>query len=173
MYFKIVSSEIAYNLCGVNHKILYQMQEESINEVRRKYAKSLYTNQDYSIEDIALETGADEATVRNWVSDGVWDEMKRSQLTSKKTQMEHIYKLLKVLGAKLDNAEEVSVKDVDLYVKYTAAIKNLEKDTGITNIMLVTGIFFKWLRRRDPELARRVAPYIESFAKYKSSPFNS
>ena len=149
------------------------MQEESIDEVRRKYAKTLYTNQDNSIEDIALETGADEDTIRSWVSDGAWDEMKRSQLTSKKAQLGHIYKLLNVLGAKLDNTEDVSVKDVDLYVKYTAAINNLEKDTSITNIMFVTGIFLKWLRRRDFELARKVAPYIESYAKYKSSPFNS
>jgi uncharacterized protein YjcR len=136
---------------------------------RYEWAKLLYTRHDYNLRDTALETGIEEATVRNWMNEGGWDGMKRSLLTSKNVQLGFLYKLLDTLSAKISNTEEASLKDADLYAKYTASIKNLEQGLSVNNIMEVSGMFLKWLQRKDIELARKVSVHFDSYVKHKKS----
>jgi hypothetical protein len=145
------------------------MQDETIIEVKRKSAKSLYTSSDADLKDVALEVGVDEATMLKWATEEAWDGMKRSQLTSKKIQIEHTYKLLRSLNTKMNSVEEVTEKELNLYVKLTAAINNLEKDVSAPNTIEVTGNFIKWVRRRDSMLAQKLSPYVDSFINNRLS----
>ncbi len=142
------------------------MKEGLSYDERREWARSLYIKEDISIRDIALKVSADEVIVRSWIQEGRWSEIKRSLLTSKAMQLDYFYRALEsitsrtVAGQAFDN-----LKDVDLIVKYTTAIKNLESETGIASIVQVAEVFTTWLLRRDPELSRKITPQFDAFIR--------
>jgi len=142
------------------------MKGELSYDQKREWARSLFTKEDISPQDIALRIAADEVIVRSWIKDGRWQEIKRSLLTSKAIQLEYFYKALETItgragaGPTMDN-----LKEVDLIVKYTAAIKNLESETGMAAIVQVAEIFTTWLLRRDPELSRKVTTQFDAFIR--------
>lgn len=137
---------------------------------RRDYARLLYTRHDIHISDIALDVHVAEAEVRKWINEGAWDAQKRTLLTSKSSLLENLYTALEQLSGKIAGADDVSLKDVDLFVKYTNAVKNLETGVPLSNIIEVSAHFITWLRRRDAELARQVSLHIDAFIKHRSAP---
>src|SRR4051812_37193371 len=107
--------------------------ELSFNE-RKQYAKLLYTRHDITNKDIALEVGVEESVIRFWIHEGAWGSVKRSLLISKASQLELLYSQLEKLNNKVNAEENASSKDVDLILKYTTSIKNLESETTVSDI---------------------------------------
>ncbi len=142
------------------------MKGELSYDQKREWARSLYTKEDISVRDIALKVSADEVIVRSWVQEGRWPEVKRSLLTSKAMQLDYFYKALETVTGRTGAGQAFdNLKDVDLIVKYTAAIKNLESETGISSIVQVAEVFTTWLLRRDPELSRKVTTHFDVFIR--------
>ena len=143
------------------------MNENLSYSERTEWAQMLFTRHDKSIKDIAATVNTDEATVRGWIAEGGWEGIRRSLLTSKATQLEHLYNLLDALNAKLRNAEEPTTKDVDMMLKYTGTIRNLETETTASEIIEVSELFILWLRRRDLNLARKLIVHFDAFVKQR------
>ena len=139
------------------------MNVDLTQEERRRWAYFLYTEKDLSIKELALEVSTDEATVRLWMQEGAWEQVKRSRLTSKATQLDFLYTVLENLRSK--DSKEASPKDADLMLKYTAAIHNLEEATTVTEIIEVSELFIRWLRRRDMQLTKVVVKLFDTFIK--------
>ena len=146
------------------------MNAEFSDNKLMEWARLLYTRHGNSIRDIALTTGIEESAIRHWVVSGDWDGIKRTLPTSKEYQLEQLYILLEQVTDKLKGKEEVNSKDADLVVKYTAAIKNLDTETGIPQIVEVGKLFFTWLRRRDVELTKTVITQFDAFIKERLKP---
>lgn len=147
------------------------MNEGLSNDERREWARLLYTKHDKTVGEVASTVGTDEATVRNWIRSGEWDTVKRSLLVSKFAQLERLYILLEQLSARTKNVDEINPKDVDLIMKYTAAIKNLETDNGMAAIIEVAEQFTNWLHRRDLELTKEFTLRFDAFIKENRRPF--
>lgn len=150
------------------------MDEELQCSERKEFARLLYTRLDIAVADVALSTGADIDAVRTWIREGAWDTQQRTLLSSKTKQLEHLYAALGQLDKKIhadneDGQKEINLKDVDLYVKYTAAIKNLEVNMPMSNILEVSAHFITWLRRQDAELAKKVSTQLDAFMKHRAS----
>ncbi len=143
------------------------MNEELSYDQKKAWAKTLYTKEEAAVPDIALIVGADEVIVSLWIEDGRWHEIKRSLLISKKMQLQILYNTLELVTNRLSQETDLAkiIKDVDLIGKYTAAIKNLESETGVPYIVQVAELFTTWLLRRDPELSRKVTPYFDAFIR--------
>ena len=62
---------------------------------------------------------------------------------------------------------EINTKELDLTIKYTAAIKNLEVETGLLQIVEVAKLFTTWLSRKDKEIARMITIELDAFIKYR------
>ena len=58
-----------------------------------------------------------------------------------------------------------TTKEADVMVKIAAAIKSMELDVGIADIISVGMRFTEWLRRVDLEKAKEFIPYWDSFIK--------
>ena len=150
------------------------MKERANNNGYREWAKLLYTQHNSSVRDIALETSVDESSIRNWLREGGWDGLKSSLLISKRTQLRHLYNLLDTLNNKMTgDGYEAIAKDVDQYLKYTNAIKNLEGETTIATIIEVGGMFVKWQRRVDLTLAQKITANFDAFVEHKQSPLGA
>ena len=141
------------------------MAEELTPEERREWARWLYTKDDMSNKDIALMVGTDEATIRRWAQENAWGGSKRSLLTSKKSQLEFLYDALEKMREKAKNTDDVNTRDIDKALKYTAAIKNLQIEASVSEIIEVFELFILWLRRRDVRLAQKVVVYLDAFVK--------
>jgi len=148
------------------------MNEDLADNSRKEWVRLLYTEHDVTIKDIALKTGVDEACVRNWISAYGWDNIRRSLLTSKDAQLKRIYNLLETLNDKMNNAPDINVKDVELYLKYVGAIKGLEGDINTATVVQVGAQFINWLRQRDLSVARLVGMHYDAYISYLSSPLN-
>ncbi len=146
------------------------MKEELKNEQLREWAKHLYTRCEKGYREIAAETGISEGELRQWANESSWDHIKRTMPTSKAYQLEKLYMLLEKANEKLLGEQEVNAKDVDLIVKYTAAIKNLDTDISIQQIIEVAKAFTGWLNAHNSELAKSMTMHFDKFIKERSVP---
>ena len=62
-------------------------------------------------------------------------------------------------------------KNADAYVKFTAAIKNLETETSIASIIEVARMFTNWIQPLDPKFALDVANHFDAFIKERLKRF--
>lgn len=147
------------------------MKQLSNNE-RRDWAQLLYTRYDMNAREVALQTGASESELRKWIKDGNWDGLRRSLLTSREEQLKNLYDILAALTAQVKlNTEHPNPKDADLIIKYTAAIKNLETEIGVGEIIDVVKPFLVWLMKKDLELAKKLTIYFDQYIQEKLRTF--
>ena len=149
---------------------LWGMKEELSAHRRRDWARMLYTKEGLPIKDVALMTGSDEAELRHWATQGEWEGQKRTLLTSKEKQLTQLYDLLEKVMAKMTAADDINPKDADLAAKYTAAIRNLDAEITVPQIIEVAKLFTLWLRRRDAELAKAVTLQLDHFIRQRLKP---
>lgn len=132
----------------------------------------LFLADKYEQKDIAVKVGVSKNTISKWVNDGKWDALKKSMLTTKTEQLGNLYDLLAKITKKLKDEDSIGdSKIADMYVKYTAAINNLETDTSIGEIMEVGRMFTNWLQGIDPVFALAVLNHFDSFIKEKLKRF--
>jgi hypothetical protein len=149
-----------------NHSMSNKTQEQFLKD----YAKLLYTRHDESFKNIAVITQTDEATLRNWATEEYWAQHKRTLLTSRQAVLENLYDTLEELSAKMKSGKDNSAKDMDLYLKYTTAIKNLEGETTMAEIVETGILFTTWLRRKNFELSKTFTRYWDEFIKSRMNP---
>ncbi len=134
---------------------------------KKDFAKFLYTRQELPNAAIALSVGVEEYTVRKWAADGAWDGMRQGLKTGAKSNVVRLHKLLEGLCEKVAADPEPNPKDVDLILKYSAAIKNLEPEVGICEIVEVAELFVLWLRTQNLALAKQTAALLDKFIALK------
>lgn len=158
MFFRFLINENTHDLCAMSNRFTEEQQKD--------YAQMLFTRFDETIKGIVQKTGASEAVVRRWIKDCNWEGMRRSLLTARETQLELLYDILNNITNRVKQDEEGgNTKDADLIIKYTAAIKNLEADTSISQIIEVAKLFTIWLQHTDTELCKTVTLYFDTFIK--------
>ncbi len=162
MYLFLFRFLMLFHLCVMN--------EELTNEQRKEWAKHLYTRETKGFRHIAELVGVDEAQLRQWVAEGSWDAIKKTLPTSKEYQLEQLYELLGKITEKINNSDDPNPKDVDLVVKYTAAIKNLDTETSIQQIVDVAKLFTTWLQHKDINMAKKVALEFDGFIRQRIRP---
>lgn len=137
------------------------------NELLRDYARLLYTSHSKTIKEISLELDVDEATLRHWAGEDNWEAVKRSVLTSNETQLEHLYNIISHLNEQLKDPEQLDPRKVDMMLKYSAMIKNLEPEISASLIIQVTAKFVKWLLPKDPGLTRKFIKHLNIFVNQR------
>lgn len=131
---------------------------------KKEWAKELYLSGGHTQKAIALKVGTTEKTIGRWKDSEKWDEMKRSLLASKKEQISFLYRQLESLRNEYDqNDKRVGSKDADAILKLTAAIRNLENDAGLGEIIEVITKFTLWLSKEDLPLAQKLTPIFDQF----------
>ncbi len=146
------------------------MKEELHNEQLREWAKHLYTRGEKSLAELSEDMDISEAQLRQWATESSWDYIKKTMPTSKAYQIEKLYLLLEKTNEKLLREEEVNAKDLDLIVKFTAAIKNLDTEISIQQIIEVAKSFTGWLHAQNRELAKSMTMHFDKFIKERSAP---
>ncbi len=141
------------------------MNNELTADERKRWARTLYVNNGKNIKETAKDAGTSEATIRGWINEGEWDLVRRSLAISKENQISRFYELIEQLNAK----DKKDPKDVDLIVKYTAAIHNLDTDNSVYSIIEAAELFITWMYNRSIPKAQEFTKHFQLFIKERKA----
>lgn len=142
------------------------MATEITIKQKKEWAELLFMRGDLTQKAIAEKVGTSEKTLSGWVTKDNWDKLRKSMLTTKTEILRNLYDILDKIGKKLKEDDSYGdSKIADMYVKYTAAINNLETETSTGQIFEVGRMFVNWLQDRDPQFALLVLNNLDAFIK--------
>jgi len=112
-------------------------------------AKILFTREQLDQKVIAKRVGVSEKTMSKWVNEGNWKMLRNRLLLSKEELINKYYQHLENLNKAIDEAKlgHGDSKQADIMIKYTAAIRNLETDLGIADLVESGMRFIKFLQK--------------------------
>ena len=136
---------------------------------KKEWAKLLYVRENLTQKEIAEKVGSSAVTVNKWVKEGGWDKLRQSMLITRETQLNRLYMQLDELNAAIMGREEgkrfPDYKEADAINKLTNAIKAMESDASIADIVEVGKRLLNWLRPISSDKAIDVARIFDDFIK--------
>lgn len=136
---------------------------------KKNLARDLYILGQYTYEEIGAKVGVQRQTVSRWAKEGKWDDTKAGMSVTREENLKYLNQHLKNINMDILKRDEANrqptTKEADVMVKIAAAIKSMELDVGIADIISVGMRFTEWLRRVDLEKAKDFIPYWDSFIK--------
>jgi transcriptional regulator with XRE-family HTH domain len=136
---------------------------------KKDIAKSLYLNGSFTQEEIAEKVGTTRQTVSRWVKQGAWDELKASLTITPAQILAGLNRQIVEINNNINQREEgkrfATVPEADTLAKLASAIKKIEQDVGIADIVDVGIRFTNWLRPLDLDMAKKFSQLLDAFIK--------
>jgi len=131
-------------------------------------AKILFTREKLEQKIIAKRVGVSEKTISKWVTDFNWKKIRNRLLVSKEEILNDLYEQLENLHnsikAKDVGKQFADTKEVDIQIKYTASIRNLETDLAIADLVESGIRFIRYMQMAGTfEQVLEVAEFWNSF----------
>lgn len=138
-----------------------------------KLSEHIYiTDERITIKTLSEKVGVSEKTLREWAKKGKWEGKRVSLLTTKSHQLSFLYNQLQNINKTIADRDEnnfADTKEANTIIQLTAAIKNLETETSLGDIIQVAKDFIDFVGKNDLELSKTIAKqfdiYINSIAK--------
>lgn len=141
------------------------------NAQKKEWAKTLYLQGVMTQKDIADKVGVSKVTMTKWVNDPEdnWEKLKQVLLITRESQLKRLYLQLDELNTAIMKREEGSrfanSKEADTINKLTTAIRTLETEASIADIVSVAKRMFEWLRTISPAKAKEVGDLFNDFIR--------
>lgn len=136
---------------------------------RKEYARTLYLKENLTQQEIADKVGVSRQSINRWIADGKWEEMKVGLTLSREQQIANLHRQVLELNNTILSRPEgerfARPAEADTLGKLAAAIKKLETEAGIADIVSVGIRFIEWIRRVDLDKAREVTQMWDHFIK--------
>lgn len=120
---------------------------------KKEWAKTLYIHQRLSQKETAAKVDVSAKTMNQWVNKESWDTLRVSIIITKEQQLHRIYAQINEINTDIETREEgkryANSKEADILVKLTSAAKELETETGISEIIETFKLFTNWLKVLD------------------------
>lgn len=141
------------------------------NAQKKEWAKTLYMRENLTQQEIAERVGVSRVTVSNWVRAGKWEEQKAGLTLTRQEQVANLYRQVaeinRAISARAEGERFPNSKEADILGKLSAAIRNMEQETGIADIISVLTDFIEWLRPFDLEKAKELTRLADAYIKDK------
>lgn len=136
---------------------------------KKDIAKSLFLNGNFTQEEIADKVGTTRQTVSRWIRDGGWEQLKASITITPAQILAGLNRQIVEINNNINSREEgmrfASVTEADTLAKLASAIKKIEQDVGIADIVNVAIRFTNWLRMLDLDKAKEFNRLLDAFIK--------
>lgn len=144
------------------------MAENKISKTQQKeWAKELYIRGERTQKEIAATVGVAEKTIGRWVESEQWDKMRKTLLSTKQEQLHMLYDILDRLNKEgkktLEDDDPDTNPNSDAIIKITNAIKKLETQTGIGEMIDTGTRFIKFVSIENLELAKEITHWFDLF----------
>lgn len=141
------------------------------NAQKKEWAKTLYLRENLTQQEIADRVGVSRVTVSNWVRAGKWEEQKAGLTLTRQEQVANLYRQVaeinRAISARAEGERFPNSKEADILGKLSAAIRNMEQETGIADIISVLTGFIEWLRPLDLDKAKELTRLSDAYIKDK------
>ena len=141
------------------------------NAQKKEWARTLYLRENLTQQEIAERVGASRVTVSNWARAGKWEEQKAGLTLTRREQVASLYRQVAEINRAVSQRAEgerfPNSKEADILGKLSAAIRNMEQEAGIADIIGVLTNFIEWLRPLDIEKAKEVTRLADAYIKDK------
>ena len=136
---------------------------ELTNEQKKAWAKTLYTRETLTQAEIAERVGVSRVTVNNWIGKGNWEQLKASITITREEQLKNLYRQLAELNnaimGKPEGERFPNAAEADTISKLSNAIKKLETEVGLADIISVFSDLLKWVRTYDSTQAKEITRF--------------
>lgn len=136
---------------------------------KKEYARMLYLKENLTQQEIGDRVGVTRQTLSRWINTEKWEEMKAGLTLSREQQIANLHRqvmeLNKVILARPEGERYASAPEADTLGKLAAAIKKMETDVGIADIVSVGIRFIEWIRPVDLDKAKEVTLLWDKFIK--------
>ena len=145
------------------------MAEKLTNTQKRAWGKTLYLKENLTQQEIADRVGVARATVNRWIAAGKWEEQKVGLTLTREEQVANLYRQVAEINRKI--AEKpvgerfANSAEADILGKLSAAIRKMETDVGIAEVISVQTKFIEFLRPVDIDRAKEVTRLSAAFIK--------
>ena len=141
------------------------------NAQKKEWAKTLYLRENLTQQEIAERVGVSRVTVSNWVRAGKWEEQKAGLTLTRQEQVANLYRQVaeinRVISTRAEGERFPNSKEADILGKLSAAIRNMEQEVGIADIISVLIGFIEWLRPLDLDKAKELTRLADAYIKDK------
>lgn len=148
------------------------MAKNMTNKQKKEIAQILYTKENLTQLEIAERVGSSRQTISKWIKEGNWEMLKVSITITKEEQLKSLYRQLAELNKAISEKDEglrfPTTAEADTISKLANAIKKLETEVGLSDIIATFSEFLKWMRSFDLDKAKEIAPLLDSFVQSKA-----
>ena len=141
------------------------------NAQKKEWAKTLYLRENLTQQEIAERVGVSRVTVSNWVRAGKWEEQKAGLTLTRQEQVANLYRQVaeinRSISARAEGERFPNSKEADILGKLSAAIRNMEQEMAIADIISALTGFIEWLRPLDLDKAKELTRLADAYIKDK------
>lgn len=145
---------------------------ESSIEQKRDYAKLLYVVQGVTNQkELSARVGVSVQSINKWINadNELWRRLRESFLVTKESELRRLYmqitELNDLIMGRASGSRFANSKEADILVKLTAAVKQLETDTSIADIMEAHKSLINFVRQTDFEMAKSITALCDQHLK--------
>ena len=139
------------------------------NTQKKEWAKTLYLKENLTQQEIADRVGVSRVSVNRWIADGKWEEQKVGLTLTREEQVANLYRQVAEINRKIAEKPEgerfASNAEADILGKLSAAIRKMETDVGIADVISVQTKFIEFLRPIDFDKAKELTQLSDAFIK--------
>lgn len=139
------------------------------SEQKKMLARELYMLGNNTFEEIAQKVGAQRQTISRWAKAGNWDTLKNGMSITREQSLKNMYQQIDEMNSAIlardPGKRHPDTKEADVMAKLATAIKKLENDVGISDIISVGMRFGEFLRRIDLDKAKEYVKLWDVFLK--------
>ena len=141
------------------------------NKQKKEWAAVLYLKENLTQAEIAEKVEVSRCTINKWVKAEKWEELKVSITITKEEQLKNLYRQLQELNAdiliKPEGKRYATTAEADTITKLANAIKKMETELSLSEIISAFGGFINWLRTIEPGKVKEIYPFLDTYIKSK------
>ena len=139
------------------------------NKQKKEWAAVLYLKENLTQAEIAEKVGVSRCTINKWVKLEKWEERKAGITLTREEQIKNLYRQVAeingVISAREKGKRFATTAEADTLSKLSGAIKKMETETGIADIISIGTRYIEFLRTIDLEKAKDTAHLFDIFIK--------
>jgi transcriptional regulator with XRE-family HTH domain len=145
------------------------MATELTVKQKKEWAGMLYLKENLTQAEIADKVGVSKVTLCKWVKKEKWEERKAGITLTREEQIKNLYRQVaeinEAIAAKEKGKRYATNAEADTLSKLAGAIKKMETEVGIADVISVGTRFIEFLRPIDLEKAKDVTRLFDVFIK--------
>ena len=142
---------------------------ELTSKQKKDYARTLYLKDNLTQQEVADKVGVSRQTIIRWMAAEEWEKMKVGLTLGREQQIANLHRQVMELNNLILSRPEgerfATCAEADTLGKLAAAIKKMETDVGITDLVNVGMRLIEWIRPIDLDKAKEVTALWDKFIK--------